>query len=78
MSKRKYNSEFRKKLVSKIDKLNNNEDYLQLYYIIINDIGNNFSSNRNGIFININMLNDNSIDKMVNYLENKTTLYNNI
>ena len=71
MIKRKYNSDFRKKLITKIDRLNNNDDYVQLYYIIINDIGNNFSSNRNGVFINLNLLNDNCIEKIISFIDSK-------
>jgi hypothetical protein len=72
MNIRKYNSNFRKKLISRIDKLNNNDDYIQIYYIIINDIGNNFSSNRNGIFINLNLLNDTCIEQIMSFVDNKT------
>lgn len=71
---RKFNTEFRKKLVSRFDKLKNKNDYLEIYNIITNDIGNNFSSNRNGIFININLLSDSCIEKLIDYLEDKLNL----
>jgi hypothetical protein len=64
-SSRKFNSLFRKKLVSKFEKIKNKSEYIELYNIIVNDIGNNFSSNRNGIFINMNLLSDECIDYLV-------------
>jgi len=71
---RKYNTEFRKKIVSKFDKLKNRSDYIEIYNIIVEDIGNNFSSNRNGIFINMNILSDKCIDKLIEFMEEKLNL----
>jgi len=71
LSKRKYNSTFRKKMINKLDLIKEKQDLLEIYNIIIEEIGNNYSSNLNGIFININILSDNCIDKLLNYLENK-------
>lgn len=68
---RKYNTEIRKKLVSKIDRLKNKENYIELYNIITNEIGNNYSSNRNGIFINLNILSDKTIEEIIEFLNNK-------
>lgn len=68
---RKFNSITRKKLISKIDILKNNDDYIQIYYIIVNDIGNNISSNRNGLFININLLSDKCIQQLMHFVEKK-------
>lgn len=68
---RKYNSEFRKKLLTKFDKLKDKTDFLDIYNIIIEDIGTDFSSNRNGIFININILTDNCIDKLIDFMSEK-------
>ena len=68
---RKYNTDFRKKIINKIERINNKEYQIDIYNIIIQDIGNNFSSNRNGLFINLNLLSDNSISEIINYLENK-------
>jgi hypothetical protein len=68
---RKFNSQFRKKLVSKFDKIKNKSEYIEIYNIIVNDIGNNFSSNRNGIFINMNLLSDECIDNLVEFMEDK-------
>jgi hypothetical protein len=68
---RKYNTDFRKKLVSKFDKLKNKNEYIDIYNIIIEDIGTNFSTNRNGIFINMNLLSDNCIDKLIEFMDDK-------
>jgi len=68
---RKYNSQFRKKLISKFEKIKNKEDYIDIYNIIIEDIGNNFSTNRNGIFINMNLLSDQCIKNLIQYMEDK-------
>jgi hypothetical protein len=68
---RKYNSQFRKKLISKFEKIKNKEDYVDIYNIIIEDIGNNFSTNRNGIFINMNLLSDQCIENLIQFMEDK-------
>jgi len=68
---RKFNSQYRKRLVSKFEKLKNKNDYIEIYNIIVEDIGNNFSSNRNGIFINMNLLSDKCIDNLVKLMEDK-------
>lgn len=70
---RKYNTEFRKKLVSKFDNIKDRSDLHSIYNIITKDIGTNFSSNRNGLFINMNILSDNCIEKLVNYIDDRAT-----
>jgi hypothetical protein len=73
-SVRKYNSAFRKKLVSKFEKIKDKTELLDIYNIIIKDIGNDFSSNQNGIFININIVSDTCIKELVEYIDNKNNL----
>ncbi len=68
---RKYNSQFRKKLVSKFEKIKNKSDQIELYNLIVEDIGNNFSSNRNGIFVNMNLLSDKCIENLLEFMEDK-------
>jgi hypothetical protein len=65
---RKYNSNYRKKLITKFDNIKNKTMLIDIYNIIINDISTNFSSNRNGIFINMNILSDTCIDQLLKYL----------
>jgi hypothetical protein len=74
---RKFNTDFRKKLVTKIDKIitsKNKNNMIELYNIINKDIGNNFSSNRNGIFINMNILSDQCIEDINTFIEEKNTI----
>jgi len=66
---REYNSVIRKKIAAKIESIIDKNDQINIYNIITDDIGNNFSSNTNGIFINMNILSDNCIDKIINYMD---------
>lgn len=68
---RKYDSNYRKKLVNKINKLKNKEYYIDVYNIIISDIGTNFSSNINGLFLNVNLLSNKCIEEINIYLDDK-------
>lgn len=70
---RKYDSNYRKKLVNRIKKLKNKDYYIDVYNIIIQDIGTNFSSNVNGLFLNANLLSNNCIEEINMYLEDKMT-----
>jgi len=75
---RKYNTEFRKKLIARLDKITSidkdKSDSYDIYMMIVDDIGNNFSNNRNGIFINMNLLSDKCIDKLIKFVDNKKNL----
>lgn len=71
---RKFNTNFRKKLVAKLDKLKNKNDYINIYNIIVEDVGTNFSFNRNGIFINMNILSDKCIEKLLEFIDSKLNL----
>jgi hypothetical protein len=82
---RKFNTIYRKNIINKIEKLNNKNYYIDIYNIIIQDIGNNYSSNRNGIFVNINILSNECILNLIDYLNNiksmdfyKTPSYTNV
>ena len=68
---RKYNTIIRKKLVNKCENIKDKSDLITIYNIIYLDIGNNFSSNRNGIFINMNILSDNCIEKILEFVNKK-------
>jgi hypothetical protein len=71
---RKYNSTFRKKLVSKFEKIKSKSELLDIYNIIVEDIGTDFSTNQNGIFINMNILSDLCIKKLSDYIEDKINI----
>ena len=75
-SLRKFNTDFRKKLIAKFEKLKDKADYITIYYIIIEDIGTNFSSNRNGVFINMNLLSDKCIEKLQDFINEKMYVIN--
>jgi hypothetical protein len=78
---RNYDSQYRKKLVNKIKKLTIKEDYINIYNIITADIGTNFSSNINGLFLNVNLLSDDCINKINIFLDSKlekTTINSNV
>jgi len=74
---RKFNSQSRKKLITKLNKLledtKNKEYSFNIYGIINEDIGTNFSTNRNGIFINMNILSDDCVQKLTDYIDNIMT-----
>jgi len=65
---RKYTSSFRRKIVLKIAKLKDKKDLVKIFNIIQGEIGKNLSINRNGIFFNINLLSDDCIQTLNNYL----------
>ena len=67
-NKRKFNSEHRKKIMNKITKVNDKYIYIRIFKIVKKELGSNLSSNKNGIFFNINLLSDKSIDEIVNIL----------
>ena len=65
---RKFSSSFRRKLVLKISKLKDKKDFVNIFNIIQNELGKEISINRNGIFFNMNLLSDESIDSLDRYL----------
>jgi hypothetical protein len=71
ISTRKYNSIFRKNLKDKISKLNSKSDYLYIYRIILDELGDKMSINRNGVYFNLNILNDNTIELINNFISDK-------
>lgn len=73
-SKRKYNSTFRKKLNDKIKKINQKSLNIKIFKIITEDIGDNFSENKSGIYFNLNLLSDDSINKIIEKIEEYETL----
>jgi hypothetical protein len=65
---RKYNSEFRKKLVSKLENFKTKNEMVDIYNLI-SDI--DFSSNTNGMFFNINDFSNGTIKSLVEYTQKK-------
>jgi hypothetical protein len=73
---RKYNSVFRKNLKTKISKVTNKHDFIQIYKIVNNELDNKLSINRNGIYFNLNLLSDECIEKIAFILHNNDTQLN--
>lgn len=71
ISTRKYNSIFRNNLKDKISKLNSKSDYMYIYRIILDELGDKISVNRNGVYFNLNLLNDNTIELLNNFISDK-------
>ena len=61
---RKYNSVKRKKIINKIKKIKNKETLIKIFKLVKNEIGDKLSSNKNGVFFNINLLTDNTVEKI--------------
>ena len=83
-SLRKYDSKFRKNFKQKLLKLTNKTDCFQIYKIILDELDNKITINNNGMYFNINLLSDNAIDDINNYIndrienENTTTEHSKI
>jgi len=65
---RKYSSSARRKIVLRISKIKDKKDFIKIFNIIQSEIGKDLSINRNGIFFNINLLSDDCIQTLNNYL----------
>ena len=57
----KYNNDFKKKLVSKLEDFKDKDDYVNIFNIISSD---DYSSNSNGIFFNLNDFSDDVIESL--------------
>jgi hypothetical protein len=65
--KRKYNSSFRKQIKSRINILKNINDYKYIYKLIKNKT--KITTNKNGIYFNLQSLDDETIDDLIDYLD---------
>lgn len=70
---RNYNTESRKKLVSNLENIKDNNELNKIYTIITDEIGSDYSSNSNGMFFNLNILSDNCIEKLLEVIKNNNT-----
>ena len=64
---RKYNSEFRKIVKERIDKLKFKNDYKYIYNLVKTKT--KISENKNGLYLNLNCLDDDTISDIVDYLD---------
>ena len=68
----------KKRIVSNIDNLKSKTDYMELFKII-NNVTDKYTQNNNGVFINLNCLDDSTLQKIEKFLErNKTKEKKNI
>ena len=67
---RKYDNNFRVKLISKLEKIKDKNKLIDIYRIISKNSKVEFSSNSNGLFYNINAFDDECIKALVEYTQN--------
>lgn len=66
--KSKYNRNDLKHISSKIENLENEEDYENIFNILMDDPSNIYTENSNGVFINLSTVNDITVDRLTKYL----------
>ena len=66
MIKRKYNSSFRNTIKTRIGRLENINDYKYIYKLIKNKT--NITINKNGVYFNLQSLDDETIEDLIDYL----------
>ena len=65
--KRKYNSSFRNAIKSRISRLENINDFKYIYKLIKNKT--NITINKNGVYFNLQSLDDETIEDLIDYLD---------
>ncbi len=65
--KRKYNSSFRQTIKTRIGRLENINDYKYIYKLIKNKT--KITTNKNGVYFNLQSLDDETIDDLIDYLD---------
>ena len=65
---RKYNTEFRKIIKERICKLKSKNDYKYIYNLV-RKTSTKITKNKNGLYFNLNCLNDDTISDIVDYLD---------
>ncbi len=66
--KSKYTRDDRKHIVTLIENLKNDDDYVAIFEILTDDPSNICTRNSNGVFINLSVVNDNTLNKITKYL----------
>ena len=66
--KSKYSREDRKHIVELIENLKNDEDYVAIFEILMEDNSNSYTQNSNGVFLNLSVVNDKTLLKIRKYL----------
>ena len=65
---RKYNTEFRKIIKERICKLKSKNDYKYIYNLV-RKTSTKITKNKNGLYFNLNCLDDDTISDIVDYLD---------
>ena len=65
---RKYNTEFRKIVKERISKLKSKNDYKYIYNLV-RKTSTKITKNKNGLYFNLNCLDDDTISDIVDYLD---------
>ena len=65
---RKYNTEFRKTIKDRICKLKSKNDYKYIYNLV-RKTNTKITKNKNGLYFNLNCLDDDTISDIVDYLD---------
>ena len=65
---RKYNTEFRKIVKERICKLKSKNDYKYIYNLV-RKTSTKITKNKNGLYFNLNCLDDDTISDIVDYLD---------
>lgn len=68
-NKSRYSHDDKKHIRESIESLKNDEDYVAIFEILTDDPSNSYSQNSNGIFLNLSVVSDNTLDKISKYLK---------
>lgn len=68
-NKSRYSHDDKKHIRESIESLKSDEDYVAIFEILTNDSSNTYSQNSNGIFLNLSVVSDNTLDKISKYLK---------
>jgi len=69
-SKRKYDTAFRKRVSSRIQEIKEKQVLTGIFRVMKGDIGEKYMNNKNGIFFDMNTLNDCSIERIDIFVNN--------
>lgn len=77
-NKTKYTHDDRKHIVKLIENLKNDEDYVAIFEILMDDEANSYTQNSNGIFLNLSVVSDGTLNRILKYLKkvNKSKVNN--
>jgi hypothetical protein len=67
-SRSAYSRDDRKHVVECIENLKNDKDYVKIFEILTNDDSNSYTHNSNGVFLNLSVVSDSTLDEISKYL----------